>query len=364
MFSPLNRGQFFALSRPLKVLVIKLDHLGDFLLALPALHALMDKLGPCELDLIVGSWNVSLAKKVPGIQQVFSFDFFKTQSKLPPELKNKALTDLLAQLPEYDIALDFRRFEDTRFLLAKLKARYKIAYESFDGEIDAKLDCVLPSSPNHPNTLTPSNQIHTSIQMLRLVEAIPFRLVKNPPLLAPTPKAQAIGIFPFAGQPTKEWPLDRFKAIIEKLSQAYPSFTLNIYITPDRAGDFDAFKGHSQIHCHTNLSIPQVLEHATENQLILANDSFGAHLAYHVGASLVAIYSGVGPMQEFCAAFGSFSLLTENVSCAPCHLPNKEACPYELKCLNNLSVEQVFNAIQAALEMKTPPENQNLYYFL
>jgi ADP-heptose:LPS heptosyltransferase len=363
LFSNFHSGQFFSLHRPVKILAIKLDHLGDFLLALPALHALMEKVGPCELDLLIGSWNLSLAKQVKGVHQVFTFDFFKQQSKLPPELKEKALAELMAQLPEYDIAIDLRRFADTRFLLAAVRASYKIGYESLHSAIDKALDLVLPSTSNQTSVLTTSNQVHSSIQMLRLIEAIPFRIVKNPPLVLHPKKSDSIGIFPFSGAPVREWGLDHFHTLVTKLSSAYPDFVINLYLSRDRSCEVASFQKMPQIQIHSDLSLENLLEQVEKDQVIVSNDSFGAHLAYQVGASLVEIFSGIAPLSEFSAGFGPCSLLQNEVACSPCHISSKELCPYERQCLTHIHVDQVFDAVKYHLDHKTYQETRTLYYF-
>lgn len=364
MFSHLPDGQFFSLQCPLRVAVLKLDHLGDFLLSLPALQALQDKLGPCEIDLVVGSWNLSMAKRVPGISQIFTFDFFQQQSNMPPTRKEKLLQELVAQLPSYDIAIDFRRFADTRFVLAALQATYKIGYRSFDPEIDASLHQILPSTQNQSGVLTSSNQVHTSLQMLRLVEAIPIRAMKNPSLFPATPKKKSIGVFAFAGSPIREWPSKNFMCFIEAFSQAYPDFCLNLYVSSNRASDFVSFQSVENVKVHSSFSLDQLMEHVTENQLILSNDSFGAHVAYQIGASLVELFSGVAPISEFSACFGPATFLQFPVDCGPCHLPNPEACSYELKCLTGITVDQVMEAVKFHLENETYKETRTLYYFL
>lgn len=119
-----------------------------------------------------------------------------------------------------------------------------------------------------------------------------------------------------------------------------------------------------QLHVHSELSMETLLEYAAKDQVIVSNDSFGAHLAYHVGASLVEIFSGIAPISEFSAGFGPCSLLQEEVACSPCHISSKELCPYELKCLNHIRVDQVFDTVKYHLDHKTYHEKRTLYYFL
>src|SRR5215831_2532550 len=50
--------------RARRLLVLKLDHYGDFLIGLPALKRLRQAFPADHITLVCGSWNIGLAKEV------------------------------------------------------------------------------------------------------------------------------------------------------------------------------------------------------------------------------------------------------------------------------------------------------------
>ena len=59
-----------------RVLVLKLDHMGDLVLGMPALRAVRDGFPDAHITLLCGGWNESLAHELAWIDRVVTFDFF------------------------------------------------------------------------------------------------------------------------------------------------------------------------------------------------------------------------------------------------------------------------------------------------
>ena len=59
---------------PRRILVLRLERIGDLLMVLPALADLRELAPKAEIDLVVGSWNVPLARTIPGITRVEALD--------------------------------------------------------------------------------------------------------------------------------------------------------------------------------------------------------------------------------------------------------------------------------------------------
>ncbi len=69
-------GKLFTISKRknYKILVLRTEHIGDYILSLPALKALRIKFPNAKIDVVVGSWNKLLAERTPYINQVIVFD--------------------------------------------------------------------------------------------------------------------------------------------------------------------------------------------------------------------------------------------------------------------------------------------------
>ena len=109
-----------------KILIMKLDHLGDFIMAIPALRKARAAFADAEITLVVGSWNLDVARRLGVADHVLGFDAFPRNSS-EEEVDVHAKADLFgALLPDhYDLAIDLRTDVDTRQLLKKLGATLK-----------------------------------------------------------------------------------------------------------------------------------------------------------------------------------------------------------------------------------------------
>ena len=59
---------------PRRVLLFRLERIGDLLMTLDALGAVRRRLPAAELHLVVGSWNADLARLIPAIDRVETLD--------------------------------------------------------------------------------------------------------------------------------------------------------------------------------------------------------------------------------------------------------------------------------------------------
>lgn len=109
-----------------RILVLKLDHFGDFIIGLPALHALRNAYPHATIRLVCGRWNERNALACGLVDEVRVFNFFPEH----PQNGDPAAADPLRVLEEvvagaFDLAIDLRVDEDTRPLLARVNARLR-----------------------------------------------------------------------------------------------------------------------------------------------------------------------------------------------------------------------------------------------
>jgi hypothetical protein len=109
-----------------KVLILKLDHLGDFIMSIPALERVRQAFPEAEITLVVGSWNRDMAAGLGLADHVLQFDAFpRNSSEERVDVPGKtALFDALVT-GVYDIAIDLRVDHDTRILLRNVNAAVK-----------------------------------------------------------------------------------------------------------------------------------------------------------------------------------------------------------------------------------------------
>jgi ADP-heptose:LPS heptosyltransferase len=128
----------FCVDRPVnrKLLVLKLDHRGDFLMGLPALEQLRSRFSNDHITLICGSWNADTARRLCIADDIRTYDYFPENVQEwngTPLESNSRFREV--SKGQFDIALDLRVDEDTRPLL---------------NHIDAALRCGIGSRSRHP----------------------------------------------------------------------------------------------------------------------------------------------------------------------------------------------------------------------
>jgi ADP-heptose:LPS heptosyltransferase len=126
----------FRVDRPQRLLLLKLDHRGDFLIGLPALEKLRTTFPDGHFTLVCGSWNSATARDLGVADEVRTYDYF-------PENSQNWTGDAVEDVDRFrevckghfDIAVDLRVDEDTRPLLR---------------HVDAALRCGIGSRTRHP----------------------------------------------------------------------------------------------------------------------------------------------------------------------------------------------------------------------
>lgn len=125
---PADHSPVYAISStgtPQSVIAFKMDHLGDFILATPALKALRDAFPEARLTLVCGEWNEARARELGVFDEIIGFSIFARNASLnglyPFDAKMEELKKLLGQR-RFDLAIDLRVDEDTRAVLKYVNA--------------------------------------------------------------------------------------------------------------------------------------------------------------------------------------------------------------------------------------------------
>ncbi len=103
------------------IVILKLDHLGNFIMGVPALERGRGA-SDAHITLVVGSWNHDMALGLGLFDAVLAFDAFpRNPTEEAIDLEGKR-AGLRALLPEpFDLAIDLRVDHDTRFFLKDIK---------------------------------------------------------------------------------------------------------------------------------------------------------------------------------------------------------------------------------------------------
>jgi ADP-heptose:LPS heptosyltransferase/GT2 family glycosyltransferase len=353
-----------------RILVVKLDHIGDFVTALPPIRRLKQIFPHARLTVLAGPASRALASLEPSIDEFIPFAFFHARSQLGErKLEKTELEELQEKLRPYrfDLAVDLRKHLSTRDVLKFTGARFFAGFD-YLGQfpfLDIALDW------DGDRTLQ-RKRSHVVDDLLALVNAVGHATEANRLLMQPPPPPMpltalpdhvqalfaktVIAIHPGAGNVTKQWPPDHFSALMDLLIERQD---VNIVLVggPDEVEVADLLLEKSQhpgrvatMAGKTSLSeLPRLLLNCA---LYIGNDSGPKHIASAIGMPTIGIHSGVVDPVEW-GPFGPRAIaLRRNMTCSPCYLANADDCPRSLACLKFLEPNLVYEA--AIMLLKRP----------
>ena len=348
----LETGKFKG--KRLRILAMKLDHNGDFLLAVPAMAKLRARYPDARIDIVVGSWNRAAAEALGVFDTIHTLDYFKAKSSDRPSLDDDEIAVLLSRLPFYDFAVDLRRQPDTRFLFIQLPAERYFAYACGEEDIDRCLTNPLSRHEESFALRCEYDAFNTSEQILKLIDQLPFAsgdYVTLPRMSRRMPvELGSIAIFPRVGNDARQWSTTRFATLIDVLVANDCISRINLYGGRIEELETIPFKPNRKIALHAGLKFPDLLTSLSANQVCVGNNSFGVHLGSYAGCQTIGIYSGHELPQQWGAPFGDAYAITADAPCSPCHLPDRQSCPYDLFCLTDITVQTVERVILDVVE--------------
>jgi ADP-heptose:LPS heptosyltransferase len=361
---------------PRRVLLLRLERIGDLLMALPAITDLRMQAPDAVVDLVVGSWNAELARALRGVTNVLTLD----ASWLARENSGLALPSLLRAARRwrtrgYDLAINFEPDVRSNLLVAASGADWTAGYRSGGG--GALLDVALDYDPRAhttdnarrlvaralrmpmpsdrdgaPSIIIPADADARARQLLGLADSSSAIAAHEMPSGR---RAPLIGVHVSGGRAIKQWEPERFGEVARRLVTASGATIVLTGSTDDRdlvdrvsrmlppqhtidvAGQLDL------------LTLAAILERL---DLLITGDTGPMHLAATVGTPIVAVFGPSDPVRY--APRGALDRIVRvDLPCSPCNrirLPPARCVGHTPDCLTGVGADTVFNAAAAVLE--------------
>ena len=352
-----------------KILVVKLDHIGDVILGLPAIKMVREKFPVCHITVLCGPWAKPLLETVKEIDNIICFNFFHEKSEEGEVLLNRIELEKLKEIltsMKFDLAIDLRRFSDTREILNISGARYKAGYRSKDCSVPLTVSLDGDILKDIPRQLS---KPHISVQLCELIMSIPsvhtinyeyilpeLSFEENIPddiksIIIETPFIAAI--HPGSGTTMRCWPPSHFAQLIDLLAKKYNGKILLFggkqeHELIEEIMDLSVYKDNV-ISLSGKLDLKQFMSVLKYCHVFIGNNSGPGHIAGVLGVPLLIIFSGHVLPHEW-QPYGEKSLVIyRDTFCSPCYKLLPEECPFDLKCLKKISPEKVLEAIHELL---------------
>ncbi len=343
---------------PQRILLLRIERIGDLVMALPAIADVRALAPDATIDLVVGSWNAGLARAIPSIDRVETLD----AAWLARDGEGRPLRSLLGiargwRARGYDLAINFEPDIRTNLVTAAAGAAWTAGYGSGGG--GALLDLALDFD----------TRAHTTANARRLVAAAIGRTppAAAAPVLAIPEDARRradarlahharplVGLHPSGGREIKQWDPSRFAAVARRLVEERGATIVltgaaadrelvdlvRAQLRPDRVVDA---AGEPDL-----LTLAAILERL---DLLITGDTGPMHVAAAVGTPVVAVFGPSDP-RRYAPGGARDRVVRIDLPCAPCNrirLPPARCVGHLPDCLAGVGADRVFDTAVAVL---------------
>lgn len=318
---------------PQKILLSKIDHLGDVIIFLSVLPLIRQIYPAIKIHVLAGNWAKSLLNKHPEIDVLIIYnDFFLNRNGSPfQRLLNWVITFFNAwqrlRKEQYDIGIDFRaNFPNSLFLLFLGGVRYRIGYgtggfgfllhkqgEWTSGIHEREHQIGLINLLDQPiKNHSPKISLDYLIDLERTSHFLLTKNIKE--------NESFIIIHPTSGAKIKYWPAKYWHEVIDNLSECKI-----LLVGSEKENDFIKTilvkRSENIFNCVGETDIPLLAGILTRARLVIGVESFVSHLAASLGIPSVIIVNGVADINQW-RPIGQVKIISNPVECAPCYRSN------------------------------------------
>ena len=344
-------------AQPRRILLLRIERIGDLLMALEGIGDVIAAAPGAEIDLVVGSWNEEIGKSIPGIRRVETLD----AAWLARNGNGRSVPALIARAREwrtreYDLAINFEPDIRSHLLLAASGASRTAGFHSGGG--GPLLDVALAFDPRR----------HTSENARRLVAAV----LDVPPRLRPlrleltaaakaralalvgTAESPLVGVHVSGGRAIKQWPPERFGEVAARLAAERGATIVLTGSTADRALVDTARRSMSDaavIDLAGRLDLVTLAAVLARLDLYVTGDTGPMHLAAAVGTPVVAVFGPSDPTR-YAPSDPDHRIVRIDLPCSPCNrirLPPARCVGHTPDCLEGIDADRVYRAALDAI---------------
>ena len=338
-----------------RILLVRLDNLGDVLLTTPAFRAVRQALPDAHLALLAGSAGCEVARLNPDIDETILYQAPSEDVyfRLPQDPERELAAVQMLQKRNFDAAIIFTSYKQSALPAAYLCYLAGIplrAAGSFEGP-----GSLLTHRHRYEETVPPK---HESLRGLELVNFLGFPPGEPEMVLVPregdeegTAKLleqhgveRFILVHPGASASSRAYPAELYSVVIEELSR---QGGLPVLVTGG-PGEEDLSRrvaGSAGIDVGGETNFGQFAALVGRAEVVVTNNTGTTHVASALKRPVVTVFAGTNPPEQWGPWRTPHRLLTHPVPCAPCY---KRVCPIGHECLTAISPHSV---VRAALDL-------------
>jgi ADP-heptose:LPS heptosyltransferase len=344
-----------------RILILKLDHIGDFIVGMPAIAHIRAAFPDARLTLVCASWNRAWAERTGWFKDVVAFNLFTQRNADWGGTTPDQFVEFAAlQLSGYDLAIDLRHDADTRPLLALVGAAFRAGFCAPADMGGHDLDIALPDVEHIAPKDGTGQPMHAEMRLMLLAMTVTATFLPPPPHPAArllTGSAPGVGrpyviLAPGAGSPIRVWPEERLAAIARRLldtadvdlvitggpSEAESAVIVSAALPADRVRNI----------CGA-LPLADLPDLVRGCALYVGYDTGTTHLAAALGVPTVALLTGVPDLDVWYPLGPHVRVVAGRIACSPCYFKTESQCPYGVPCRDAITIDDMWAACAEAL---------------
>ncbi|MCS7231964.1 MAG: glycosyltransferase family 9 protein [Elusimicrobiota bacterium] len=338
-----------------KILVVRLDHLGDIVTSIPVYGQLKKNFPHWQVSVLTSSEGREIFLNNPFIDKVITFScpwFNRNYKKW--HLKDFFYLRKILLNENFDCALELRGDIRNIFLLKLCGIKNIIGYGITGGGFLLTVELLWKKS------------LHAVDKNLAVLEGLRLKYSSELPkiywdedekelkdayrlLEISNDKNLIVTYHLDSGVETRRWPLEKFLDLIEKVSN---SFKVKTVIIGKR--EIAGLQKLDALSLIGKTTLRQLIHVIRLSSLLVTNESGPAHIAAAVGTPVVIIWGGSTDPRIWAPKGKNVEIIHKDVDCQFCE---KEKCS-SMKCLKMISVEDVFLVIKKLLSNMVKDENR------
>ena len=333
-----------------RVAFVKLDHLGDLVMATPLIRAVKEWAPQARLTLVTRPANLGMAERLWYVDEIAEADVPWIRPEPGWRENLGACLRLARELKDggYDLVIDLRyhnRLDSLLLSLCGAPARLGFDAGGFGFGIT---HCARWPREGH--------EVDRGVRALEEF-GIPVR-DRRPefPLAAEelkkgkrTAGRNLVAIHPGAGNTVKRWMPERFAWVARELARR-AGVRVAVLGGPgeEALGEpiVRALPRARVLDLRGRLRLPEMAAVLANCSLFIGNDGGAGHVAAATGAPALIVFSGTSTAAEWAPRGTNVRVIEKTVPCKPCH---RADCPYNQACLRAAGVEEVLAAALAML---------------
>lgn len=343
-----------------RVLLVRLDNMGDVLLTTPAFRAVRRALPDASLALMAGPAGCAVGRLNPDIDETILYRAPNEDVyfELPQDpVREMAAVETLRK-GDFDAAIIFTSYKQSALPAAYLCYLAGIplrAAGSFEGP-----GSLLTHRHRYAETVPPR---HESLRGLELTEALGFPPVEPEMVLEARPEDEEeatrildgidrfLLVHPGSSASSRTYSAERYARVVEELSS---ETGLPVLVTggPGEEDLAEKVAGSAGVPLGGETGLGAFAALVGRAAAVITNNTGATHVASALKTPVVTVFAGTNPPEQWGPWRTPSRLLTHPVPCAPCY---KRVCPIGHECLTGIAPETVTSA---ALELLNEVETR------